>query len=90
MEGIEFEKEVSRPVPMEHAALKKSWAIQLVIKISGGKIGEQKASYILLVFALFLIIFSIYNFAFSGNKNTSSESETSRQKSMMEQQLRSN
>lgn len=91
MEGIEFEKEeYIRPLTSISQVPRKSWAIKLVTKISGGRIKtEEQASHILLVLVIVLIVLSIYNFAFSGKKNKASSTEIQRVNIQMEETLRS-
>ncbi|MEK7585999.1 MAG: hypothetical protein AAB477_02075 [Patescibacteria group bacterium] len=66
MEGIEFEKEVSRPsMFIKQEPPKQSWVIRLVMKISGGHIKtEEQASKVLIIATIIFFLLSIYNFFF--------------------------
>ncbi len=69
MEGIEFDTEKYKPLPSMQGPAKKSWAIRLVMKLSGGRIKtDEQASKVLAVFVVILFLFSFYNFFFSNKK----------------------
>lgn len=90
MEGIEFEKEVSRSVtPVYREVPKKSWAIRLVMKLSGGRVkNDSQASYILFAVVILLAILSIYNFTSSDEVPKPSKAEILKAERKMQEQLR--
>lgn len=91
MEGIEFNIEKYKPSLSTQDNSKKSWAINLVMRLFRGKIKtDEQASYILVVVAVIFIILSIYNFSSSNSDRKLSKDEIQKMNSMMEQQLRTN
>lgn len=92
MEGIEFNTEKYKPLPYAQDNLKKSWAINLVMKLSGGRIKtDEQASYILVVVAIIFVILSIHNFTSSNDSaKRLSEEEIQKMSNAIEQQLQSN
>ncbi len=74
MENIEFEAETYKPFKVQTSAPKKSWAVSLVMKLSGGRVKtEKQASNILLVIIVIFMAVSIYNFTSKNSKPLSKE-----------------
>jgi len=88
MEKVEFEAETYKPFRATTSAPKKSWAVQLVMKLSGGRVkNDQQASYVLIVIIILFIAISIYNFS-AGKDKTPSKEEIQKRQNQMEEQLR--
>ena len=89
MEGIEFDTEKYKPLPSMQDPAKKSWAIRIVMKLSGGRIKtDEQASYVLVAIAVIFIIVSIYNFSSAGGGKKLSEEEIQKIQNTMDEQLR--
>lgn len=88
MNGIEFEKEVYKPMVSVTHGEERSLITRAVFKLSGGRIKtEEQASKVLLVVAGLLIILSIYNFVSTGSKDKSSNTVIQKQKNAMTQTM---
>lgn len=89
MNGIEFETEKYKPLSSTQEVPQKSWAIKVIMKLSGGRIkNDQQASYILVVIAVIFIILSIYNFISAMRKENSPRQEVIKIENIMDEQFR--
>lgn len=88
MEGIEFDKENYRPLNTKVEEPKKSWAVSLMTKVSGGRIKtEAEATVVWAIVIVILISLSIYNFASSARMNVRTTAPTREQLAEMQNMM---